>query len=63
MTYLKSLTREGREKRCDIPVKTQTPGTDTITEREKEKLRALVVDGEIPFDVYIKAINEILNPK
>lgn len=47
----------------DIPVKPRNPGKYILTQQDKEKLKSRAVDGVIPFDDYIKTINEILNPK
>lgn len=45
----------------NIPVVPRRPGTYILTEADKEYLKSFAVDGIIPFDEYVKAMNVILN--
>ncbi len=45
----------------NIPVKPSRPGTYVLTEEDKEYIKSFAVNGVIPFDTYIKAMNRILN--
>lgn len=45
----------------NIPVRQSKPGQYIMTEEDKEYLKSFAVDGVIPFDKYIKAINKVLN--
>lgn len=45
----------------DIPIKPKASGQYILTEEDKEYLKSFAVNGIIPFDDYIKAMNEILN--
>ena len=45
----------------NIPVKPSKPGKYILTEEDKEYLKSFAVNGVIPFNDYIKAMNEILN--
>ena len=47
----------------DIPVRPRRPGTHTLTEKDRAKLKEQAVNGVISFDDYIKTINQILNQK
>ena len=45
----------------EIPVKTRMPGKHVLTDEEKEYIKSFAVDGVIPFDDYIRAVNKVLN--
>lgn len=47
--------------KLDIPVSQRRSGKYKLSEQDKEYLKSFAVDGVIPFDDYIRAINEILN--
>ena len=45
----------------NIPVRPRRPGKYTLTDQDKADLSSLAVNGVIPFDLYIPAVNRILN--
>lgn len=45
----------------DIPVRPRKPSQYIMTEEDKTYLKSFAVNGVIPFEDYIKAMNEILN--
>lgn len=45
----------------NIPVRPRKPGEYELTEQDKEYIKSFAVDGVIPFDAYIRAMNTILN--
>lgn len=46
--------------KLDITVGSRRPGKYKLSERDKQYLKSFAVDGIIPFNDYIRAINEIL---
>lgn len=48
-------------KEICIPVMPRRPGKYRLTDADKEYLKSLAVDGVIPLDVHIRAMNKILN--
>ncbi len=45
----------------NIPVTARKPGKYILTEEDKQYLKSFAVNGVIPFNDYIKAMNKILN--
>lgn len=45
----------------NIPVRASKPGKYILTNEGKEYIKGFAVNGVIPFEDYIKAINKILN--
>lgn len=48
-------------KEFEIPVRPENQHAYLLTEEDKEYIKSFAVDGVIPFDDYIKAVNKILN--
>ena len=45
----------------EIPVRVRKSGKYSFTRQDKEYIQSFAVNGEVPFDAYISAVNKILN--
>ena len=45
----------------NIPVRVRKPGKYHFTQQDKENIQSFAVNGKVPFDAYISAVNKILN--
>ena len=44
-----------------IPVRARKPGKYHFTQQDKEYIQSFAVNGKVPFNAYISAVNKILN--
>lgn len=45
----------------DISVRARKPGKYHLTQQDKEYIKSFAVNGEIPFNAYISAVNKVPN--
>lgn len=58
--FLEMLNHQ-METPLNISTAPRRPGKRVLTEQEKDYIKSFAVDGVIPFDDYIRAINFVLN--
>lgn len=44
-----------------VPIRPSTPGKYTLTDEDRKYIESFAVDGVIPLDDYIRAVNKVLN--
>ncbi len=53
--------KEREQLQKDVPVRESKPGKYRLTQQDKEFIKSFAVNGEIPFNAYISAVNRVLN--
>jgi len=48
-------------KDINIPARPRKSGKYRLTQQDQEYIKSFAVDGVIPFDAYITAVNKVLN--